>query len=60
MDGVMKHTDSGVILLAAILDFSKAFDKVSHQLLVAKLLESGFYPAVINWTSNFLTYFREW
>jgi len=40
---------------AAVLDFSKAFDKVSHALLIGKLLGVGVDPSVVFWIQNFLT-----
>ena len=36
------------------LDFSKAFDKVDHQLLLKKLKMYGFRGKVLDWISNFL------
>lgn len=38
---IMKLVDDNNVVHAAILDFSKAFDRVSHGLLVGKLLRSG-------------------
>ena len=42
------------IVHAAILDFSKAFDKVSHSLLIGKLMKSNINPYMINWITHFL------
>ena len=38
-----------------ILDFSKAFDKVSHKHLILKLKYYGINSAVITWINSFLT-----
>jgi hypothetical protein len=40
---------------AIFLDFSKAFDKVSHPLLLSKLNSMGFTDLVIGWIKNFLS-----
>ena len=38
-----------------LLDFSKAFDKVSHKLLLLKLRYYGITGETINWIQSFLT-----
>ena len=40
---------------AAVLDFSKAFDKVSHSLLIVKLLGAGVHHSIVYWIQNFLS-----
>ena len=35
-------------------DFSKAFDKISHNLRCKKLLEHGFDSTIYEWTKEFL------
>jgi len=37
-----------------LLDFSKAFDKVSHHLLLTKLQQNGIRGNVLNWIFDFL------
>ena len=39
----------------AILDFSKAFDKVPHKRLLSKLLAYGINGELLNWFESFLT-----
>ena len=39
---------------AAVLDFSKAFDRVSHGLLIDRLHDIGIDTLIIKWISNFL------
>lgn len=36
-------------------DFSKAFDRVSHKLLIQKLLYIGFFSNLLKWISSYLT-----
>jgi hypothetical protein len=40
---------------AVHLDFSKAFDKVSHKLLLHKLRSYGFSGSLLKWFNNYLT-----
>ena len=46
--------DSGIQTDAIVLDFSKAFDKVNHRLLVRKLDSAGVDPSVCRWIESFL------
>ncbi|VDP42134.1 unnamed protein product [Echinostoma caproni] len=46
--------DRGVQLDVAMLDFSKAFDRVRHSLLIEKLTNLGFPETMIAWISNYL------
>jgi len=41
------------VVHAAILNFSKAFDRVSHGLLAGKLLRSGIDPGIVRWIKIF-------
>jgi len=50
---IMKLVDDNNVVHAAILDFSKAFDRVSHGLLVGKLLRSGIDPGIVRWIKDF-------
>ena len=40
---------------AVLLDFSKAFDKVDHKLLLSKINLSGIHGPLLNWMSSFLS-----
>ena len=44
---------------AVYLDFAKAFDKVSHKLLLVKLEAYGFAPELVSWVRSFLTNRRQ-
>ena len=37
------------------LDYTKAFDKVDHALLIKKLQRYGIHPQVVNWIRSFLS-----
>lgn len=52
---IMQNVDNGGCEQAAVLDFSKAFDKVSHFLLLGKLVALDFNDNLINWILDFLT-----
>ena len=49
-----KLVDSGKRLDVIFVDFSKAFDKVSHGRLLFKLRSAGVEGKLMNWISNFL------
>jgi hypothetical protein len=42
-------------VIMILLDFAKAFDKVSHARLLAKLRQYGFGAATCEWVKAFLT-----
>lgn len=52
---IMKLVDDNNIVHAAVLDFSKAFDKVSHRLLIDKLIKSNIEPYMVSWIGAFLS-----
>ena len=39
---------------AIFLDFSKAFDKVDHQIILSKLHDCGINPTLVSWCESFL------
>ena len=51
----MKEIDQAGCVQPAVLDFSKAFDKVSHSPLVRKLSSFGFPNDVLSWILDFLS-----
>lgn len=51
----MKKIESGKQIDALYLDFSKAFDSLSHQLLVKKLSKYGASFAATSWMASYLT-----
>ena len=53
-DDIAKHLDASEQIDMAILDFSKAFDKVSHQRLSSKLEFYGIRNDTKRWINCFL------
>lgn len=53
-DDIKKAMDSGKITILALLDLSKAFDCVHHQLLLTKLRCLGFSKSVVKWFQSYL------
>ena len=43
------------IFKICLLDFSKAFDRIDHNILLIKLMTMDVHPVLINWIANFLT-----
>ena len=46
--------DLGSSLRTCLLDFSKAFDRVDHNVLLKKLVQMAAHPVLINWIADFL------
>ena len=51
---VARLVDLGCVVDMVFLDFSKAFDLVSHQMLLEKLLALRFDPYIVGWIRDFL------
>ena len=45
---------------AIYTDFSKAFDRVNHKILLLKLTKLGFNQQIINWIASFLSERSQW
>ena len=54
IDDISKNLDTGKQTDCLIMDFSKAFDKVSHSLLIHKLDHYGIRGKTNRWIQNFL------
>jgi hypothetical protein len=54
-DDLMISFDSGKQIDIAILDFSKAFDTVPHDLLLHKFYSYGITDPILSWLRSFLT-----
>ena len=55
IDKIISNFQSGLDTDCIYLDFSKAFDKVDHALLLKKLEKYGVHPQLIRWIKSFLT-----
>ncbi|GAB0183775.1 mitochondrial enolase superfamily member 1 [Grus japonensis] len=53
-DGMTGQVDEGRAVDVVYLDFSKAFDTVSHNILIGKLRKSGLDERTVRWTENWL------
>ena len=54
IDDVAKNLDHGKQTECLIMDFPKAFDKVSHSLIIHKLKQYGITGKTNEWIKNFL------
>ncbi|PKU35008.1 rna-directed dna polymerase from mobile element jockey-like [Limosa lapponica baueri] len=53
-DGMTGWIDEGRAVDVVYLDFSKAFDMVSHSILIAKLTKCGLEEWTVRWIENWL------
>jgi len=53
-DGITRWVDEGRAVDVAYLDFSKAFDTVSHNILLGKLRNRGLDEWSVKWIENWL------
>ena len=51
---ITESLDAGQIIDIALFDYSKAFDKVNHQVLLEKLFCIGVHPSLVGWIGQFL------
>ena len=54
-DAITTFLEKGSNVDVIYLDFSKAFDKVDHKILLCKLKNLGINPTVLEWIKSFLT-----
>ena len=54
-DSWMDSVDSGSYVGTLLVNLTKAFDTVPHQLLLTELLEIGCSTRVLGWFCNYLT-----
>jgi len=54
-DDINKAMDNSKLTLLSLLDLSKAFDCVHHELLLTKLGALGFSRSVVNWFRSYLS-----
>ena len=58
-DDIRSGINDELITLLVLFDFSKAFDRVSHKLLLNKMHSFGFSLATIEWFESYLTNRRQ-
>ena len=49
------HLESGREISCVFFDFKKAFDTVSHRMLINKLEHLNLHPLILNWISSYLS-----
>nr|CAH8827471.1 unnamed protein product [Trichobilharzia regenti] len=54
-DHISQLKDSSMITVIVYLDLSKAFDTVSHRLLISKVQSYGIQGSLLSWLSSFLS-----
>jgi hypothetical protein len=54
-DAIRESIDNRELSLLILFDFSKAFDRVHHKLLLAKLKHLGFSQSVLAWFDEYLS-----
>lgn len=54
-DRITKWVDQGNAVDVVYLDFSKAFDKVSHSILIEKMVKYGVDKRTVRWIQNWLS-----
>ena len=54
-DNILKAIDEKSASLLVLLDMSKAFDSLNHNLLLGKLRKLGLKASVISWFSSYLS-----
>ena len=54
-DGITSWVDGQRAVDVIHLDFSKAFDTFSHDILIMKLIKCGVYDWMVRWAENWLT-----
>ena len=59
LDTIGLHLDRGGQIATIFLDVSKAFDKVSHRKLIAKLTYYGFGGNLLRWFTSYLSYCKQ-
>ncbi|GAB0208304.1 mitochondrial enolase superfamily member 1 [Grus japonensis] len=53
-DGMTSWVDEGKAVDAVYLDFSKAFDTISHNILISKLRKCGLDEGSVRWVENWM------
>ena len=54
-DSILNAIDKKELTAVVLLDMSKAFDSIDHEILLLKLQDVGLSPATVNWFSSYLS-----
>jgi hypothetical protein len=54
LDDIRKSVDEKKLVGALFIDLSKAFDTISHSVLLAKLTSFGVNDGELSWFTNYL------
>ena len=54
-DSILNAIDEKELTAVVLLDMSKAFDSMDHEILLLKLQDVGLSPATVNWFSSYLS-----
>ena len=54
-DDILEAMDGKLITIMVLIDFSKAFDSIDHDVLLNKLWNIGMTPSALEWFSSYLT-----
>ena len=54
-DSILNAIDGKELTAVVLLDMSKAFDSIDHNILLLKLQDVGVSPAALNWFSSYLS-----
>ena len=54
VDSWHRHLEAGLNICTVFFDLKKAFDSVSHTVLLKKLSDSGLCPYLLKWIYNYL------
>ena len=54
-DDIKEAINAREISVVVLVDFSKAFDTVAHDVIISKLQKLGFSKDFLNWTYNYLS-----
>lgn len=52
----IRNFENGIQIDTIYTDFSKAFDKVNHDILLIKLHKYGFHSSILNWFRSYLSF----
>ena len=54
-DNILKSMDEKKVTALVLIALSKAFDNISHEMLLRKLGSTGVSPTALQWFKSFLT-----